>query len=170
MCRKIIVIAALAFIGAVGTAQAQAPQPSPPAAPLPGYGTSISAADAKKAAAAAIAEVGKIGSLPDAIAIVDPGGYLVYFERMQDAHLGSVQFAIDKARSAVLFRRPTKVFERIRRVRCAAFWRRMRPSSAAAAIRPVADAARPVPTRAWSSPPLRRCRRRKTRRENTGMP
>jgi glc operon protein GlcG len=55
-----------------------------------------------------VAEAGKIGSLPDAIAIVDPGGYLVYFERMQDAHLGSVQFAIDKARSAVLFRRPTK--------------------------------------------------------------
>src|SRR5205823_3624567 len=114
MSRKIIIIiiAALAFITGVGTAQAQAPQPAAPAsAPLPGYGASISIADAKKAAAAAIAEVGKIGSLPDAIAIVDPGGYLVYFERMQDVHLGSVQFAIDKARSAVLYRRPTKVFE-----------------------------------------------------------
>src|SRR5439155_27011694 len=51
------------------------------------------------------------GAEADAIAIVDPGGYLVYFERMQDAHLGSVQFAVDKARSAVLFRRPTKVCE-----------------------------------------------------------
>ena len=111
MSRRITLIAPLAFIAGISTAQAQAPQPSAPAAPLPGYGTSISVADAKKAAAAAIAEAGKIGSLPDAIAIVDPGGYLVYFERMQDAHLGSVQFAIDKARSAVLFRRPTKAFE-----------------------------------------------------------
>src|SRR5713101_4941648 len=57
MSRKIILIAALAFIAGVGTAQAQAPQPAAPAAaPLPGYGTSISVADAKKAAAAAIAE------------------------------------------------------------------------------------------------------------------
>src|SRR3974377_2409030 len=41
-------------------------------------------------------------------------------------------------------------------------------SSAAGAIRPVAGAARPTPTRAWLSPPSKRCRRRKTRRENTG--
>src|SRR6202140_4275297 len=42
----------------------------------------------------------------------------------------------------------------------------MRPSSAAAAIRPVAVAARPAPTRAWSSPPSRRCRHQRTRRES----
>src|SRR6266850_3152723 len=44
----------------------------------------------------------------------------------------------------------------------------MRPSSAAAAIRPVADAARPAPTRAWSSPPSRRCRPQRTRRAKHG--
>src|ERR1700730_254392 len=38
--------------------------------------------------------------------------------------------------------------------------RRMRPSSAAAAIRQVPDAARPTLTRAWSSPRSRRCRRK----------
>lgn len=45
------------------------------------------------------------------IAIVDSGANLVYFERMDDAMLGSVETAIRKARSAVLFKRPTKVFE-----------------------------------------------------------
>jgi len=64
---------------------------------------SISTADAKKAAAAAIAQVPK--------SIVDTGGYLVYLERMENTQIGSVQVAIDKARAAVLYRRPTKVFE-----------------------------------------------------------
>jgi uncharacterized protein GlcG (DUF336 family) len=36
---------------------------------------------------------------------------LVYFEKMQDAQTGSVELAIEKARTAALFRRPTKVFE-----------------------------------------------------------
>jgi uncharacterized protein GlcG (DUF336 family) len=46
-----------------------------------------------------------------AIAIVDTGGYLVYFEKMQDTQTGSVDLAIEKARSSALFRRPTKVFQ-----------------------------------------------------------
>jgi glc operon protein GlcG len=45
------------------------------------------------------------------IAIVDPGGHLIYFEREDNAQIGSVRVAIGKARSAALFRRPTKVFE-----------------------------------------------------------
>src|ERR1700676_5143042 len=48
-----------------------------------------------------------------AVAIVDTGGYLVYFERMQDTQLGSVEVAMDKAKSAALFRRPTKAFQDI---------------------------------------------------------
>ena len=46
-----------------------------------------------------------------AIAIVDTGGYLVYFEKMQDTQTGSVDLAIEKARTSALFRRPTKVFQ-----------------------------------------------------------
>jgi glc operon protein GlcG len=112
MSRKIILVAALALFAGAGPVLAQAPaQPAAAPPPPPQYGLSISVADAKKAAAAAIAEVPKVGSLPDAVAIVDPGGYLIYFERMENTQVGSVQFAIDKARSAVLFRRPTKVFE-----------------------------------------------------------
>jgi glc operon protein GlcG len=45
------------------------------------------------------------------IAIVDSGANLVYVERMDDALIGSVEVARKKARSAVLFRRPTKAFE-----------------------------------------------------------
>jgi glc operon protein GlcG len=46
-----------------------------------------------------------------AIAVVDTAGYLVYFERMPDTQLGSVEVAIEKAKSAALFRRPTKSFQ-----------------------------------------------------------
>jgi glc operon protein GlcG len=45
------------------------------------------------------------------IAIVDNGANLVYVERMDDALIGSLDVAHAKARSAVLFQRPTKVFE-----------------------------------------------------------
>jgi glc operon protein GlcG len=45
------------------------------------------------------------------IAIVDAGANLLYFERMDDAMVGSIEASIRKARSAALFKRPTKVFE-----------------------------------------------------------
>jgi len=82
--------------------------PFAPPPPVP-YGLSVSIESAKNAAAAAIAEARK-NNWKMAIAIVDTGGYLVYFEKMQDTRTGSVEFAIEKARTDVLFRRPTKVF------------------------------------------------------------
>lgn len=45
------------------------------------------------------------------IAIVDDGGHLVYFERMDGVQTGSVQVAIQKAQTAAAFKRPTKLFE-----------------------------------------------------------
>jgi len=45
------------------------------------------------------------------IAIVDDGGNLMYLERMDGAQLGSLQVSIDKGRSALLFKRPTKALE-----------------------------------------------------------
>jgi glc operon protein GlcG len=89
------------------TAIAQTPFAAPP---LVSYGLSISTENAKIAAAAAIAQARK-NHWKQAIAIVDTGGHLVYFEKMQDTQTGSVELAIEKARSAALFRRPTKVFE-----------------------------------------------------------
>ncbi len=46
-----------------------------------------------------------------AAAVVDTGGHLVYFEKMDHTQTGSVAVAIDKARSAALFKRPTKSFQ-----------------------------------------------------------
>jgi len=46
-----------------------------------------------------------------AITVVDSGAYLVYFERMPNTQLGSVELAIEKARTSALFRRPTRVFQ-----------------------------------------------------------
>jgi glc operon protein GlcG len=86
---------------------AQTPFAPPPQVP---YGLSISTESAKNAAAAAIAEARK-NNWKMAIAVVDTGGYLVYFEKMQDTQTGSVELAIEKARTAALFRRPTKVFQ-----------------------------------------------------------
>jgi glc operon protein GlcG len=74
------------------------------------YGTSISADAAKKVAAAAIAEARK-NNWAMALAVVDTAGYLVYFERMPDTQLGSVEIAIEKAKTAALFRRPSKSFQ-----------------------------------------------------------
>src|SRR5437016_5249380 len=46
-----------------------------------------------------------------AIAVVDPAGTLVYYEKADNTQLGSALVAIDKARSAALFKRPTKAFQ-----------------------------------------------------------
>jgi glc operon protein GlcG len=78
--------------------------------PPPLYGDAISLENAKKAAAPASAEARKNGWLM-AIAVVDPSGNLVYFEKMDGTQTGSVPIAIDKARSAALFKRPTKAFQ-----------------------------------------------------------
>ncbi len=45
------------------------------------------------------------------IAVADSGGNLVAFQRMDGAMLASIQIAEHKAKAAVTFRRPTKVFE-----------------------------------------------------------
>jgi uncharacterized protein GlcG (DUF336 family) len=74
------------------------------------YGTPITAEMAKKVAAPALAEARK-NQWTMAVAIVDPNGDLVYFERMDDTQVGSVDVAIAKARSAARFKRPTKAFQ-----------------------------------------------------------
>ena len=78
-------------------------------APLP-YGAPVSLEIAKKAAAAAAAEAHK-NNWTMAIAVVDPSGTLVYYEKMDNTQNGSAKVAIDKARTAALFKRPSKVFQ-----------------------------------------------------------
>jgi uncharacterized protein GlcG (DUF336 family) len=74
------------------------------------YGPPINLEDAKKPAAAALAEAAK-NKWTMAVAIVDPGGNLVYYEKMDNTQLASANVAIDKARSAAGYKRPTKAFE-----------------------------------------------------------
>jgi glc operon protein GlcG len=79
-------------------------------APAPAYGMSVGIDNAKKVAAAAIAEARK-NNWTMAISVVDTAGNLVYFEKMDGTQTGSVNVSIEKARSAVLFKRPTKSFQ-----------------------------------------------------------
>lgn len=74
------------------------------------YGPPIKVEDARKAAAAALAEARKNGWRM-AVAVVDPGGNLVYYEKMDDTQLGSAKVSVNKARSAALFKRPSKAFQ-----------------------------------------------------------
>jgi glc operon protein GlcG len=76
------------------------------------YGPSITLDVAKQAAAAALGEA-RAHSWSMAVAVVDTAGLLVYFEKMDDTQSGSVLIAQAKARSAALFKRPTKVFQDI---------------------------------------------------------
>jgi len=65
---------------------------------------------ARKIAAAAEAEARK-NNWNVVIAIVDDGGHLIYLQRMDNVQIASIEIALRKARSAALFRRPTKAFE-----------------------------------------------------------
>lgn len=99
--KSIIAVVVALFAATVSfAAQAQVPQ----------YGTSVNLEQAKKALAAAQAEAKK-NNWPVAVAIVDLHGFLVAYEKMDNTQTASVQVAIDKAVSAAMYRRSTKVFQ-----------------------------------------------------------
>jgi uncharacterized protein GlcG (DUF336 family) len=75
----------------------------------PGYGPALNIGTAKKIAAATLAECQK-NSWNVAVAVVDPHGSLMYFERMEDTQYASMDIAIGKAKAAATYRRPTRVF------------------------------------------------------------
>ena len=74
------------------------------------YGTPISLERAQAAIAAAVAEAKKHDWKLN-VAVVDSGGNLVAFQRMDGAQLASIQISEHKARAAATYRRETKVFE-----------------------------------------------------------
>jgi uncharacterized protein GlcG (DUF336 family) len=74
------------------------------------YGRPISLIQARAVIQAAVTEARKRDWKMN-VAVADSGGNLVAFERMDGAMLASIQIALHKARAAVSFRRPTKVFE-----------------------------------------------------------
>ena len=69
---------------------------------------SLSAAD--RIAAAAEAEAKRRGATV-VIVVVDDGGYPIVLRRLDDTQVASVEVGIGKARTAAIFRRPSKVFE-----------------------------------------------------------
>jgi uncharacterized protein GlcG (DUF336 family)/mannose-6-phosphate isomerase-like protein (cupin superfamily) len=65
---------------------------------------------AKRVGAAAEAEAIKRGATV-VIVVVDDGGHVLFLERLNDTQVASVDVGIGKARTAAIFRRPSKVFE-----------------------------------------------------------
>jgi glc operon protein GlcG len=115
MRRTVISAAAAAVVlfAAAAHAEMAAPTtPAPaPAAPPVQYGQpGVTLEQAQAAAAAAVAEAKKNGWLM-AVAVVSSSGFLVSFSKMDQTQFASVQIAMDKAKAAAQFRRPTKVFE-----------------------------------------------------------
>jgi glc operon protein GlcG len=68
---------------------------------------------AKKVIAAAVAEAKSKNAPGGAIAVVDEGGNLVAVERLDNTFAAGANISIGKARTAALFKRPTKAFEDI---------------------------------------------------------
>lgn len=79
-------------------------------AQVPQYGANVTLEQARKAIAAGQAEARK-NSWPVAIAVVDNAGQLVAFEKMDNTQTASVEVAQDKAVSAAIYRRSTKVVQ-----------------------------------------------------------
>ena len=74
------------------------------------YGEPVGLEQAKKIAAGAVAEANR-NNWRVAIAIVDTHGFLKYYEMMDDTQTASATIAVEKARTAAMFRRPTKMLE-----------------------------------------------------------
>ena len=68
---------------------------------------------AKKVIAAAVAEAKRLNAPGGVIAVVDDGGNLMALERLEGTFAAGSTISIGKARTAVLFKRPTKAFEDI---------------------------------------------------------
>jgi len=103
---SLVVVTVLLFVSVPVGAQ-QPVAPPPPQIP---YGAPISFEQAKKVMAGAEVEATK-NKWNMVIAILDTGGHLVMLHRLDGTQLGSIEAVKDKAYSAVLYRRPTKVFQ-----------------------------------------------------------
>jgi uncharacterized protein GlcG (DUF336 family) len=66
---------------------------------------------AKKVIAATVAEAKSKNAPGGAVAVVDEGGNLVAVERLDNTFAAGANISIGKARTAALFKRPTKFFE-----------------------------------------------------------
>jgi len=100
------ITAASTFLMLAAAAQAQPAAPPP----LPDYGPNITLEQAMKAGQAALADAMK-KNLKEGIAIVDTAGRLVYFIKMDNTRAIAVELAQHKARTAAMFKVPSKAYE-----------------------------------------------------------
>jgi glc operon protein GlcG len=108
----------LALVAAAASSSAQqAPSAANPLDVVPekmpfdiAYGAPVSLARAQALIAAAVAEARRHDWKLN-VAVVDSGGNLVAFQRMDGAQLASIEISQHKARAAAAYRRETKVFE-----------------------------------------------------------
>jgi glc operon protein GlcG len=97
-----VITAALLLAAAIATAQAQLVERK-----------TLSIEGAHKVIAGAVAYAKKVNSPGGVIAVVDEGGNLMALERLDGTFAAGANISIGKARTAVLFKRPTKAFEDI---------------------------------------------------------
>src|SRR5712692_2772615 len=94
---KVILLAAVALVAIAPSAQAQVAEKK-----------QLTLDGARKVIAAAIAEA-KVKNAPGGvIAVVDDGGNLMALERLDGTFTAGANISIGKARTAVLFKKPTK--------------------------------------------------------------
>ena len=81
----------------------------------PGYGQlatkKVVTLELAKSIAAAAEGEARTNNWTVVVAVVDDGANLIYLERMDNTQIGSIEVAIQKARTAISFKRPSKVFE-----------------------------------------------------------
>ncbi len=116
MFRMLALACALMGALAVAAAPALAQQPpaAPPAAPLPPpmppYGPPLTLEQAKRVMAAAELEAAK-NSWQVAITILDSGGNMVMFHKIDNAQLSAITTSEGKARTALEFKLPSKALD-----------------------------------------------------------
>jgi len=110
--RALSLLGSAVFLAGVSSASAQAPAPAPVPEAMPfdiPYGNPIDLDTAHKAITAAAAEAKK-HNWKMVISVVGPSGQLIAHATMDGAQYGSIEVAQAKARTAAMFRRPSKAF------------------------------------------------------------
>ena len=106
-----VMTALLSFLAPALMLQAAAPPAVTAPAPLPIVGAPLTLMQARRVVAAAMAAADRLGYRM-AVAVVEPDGSLVAFERREGVQYASLDVAPAKARSAAMYRRPTLVFSK----------------------------------------------------------